>query len=167
MCCVYKTTVPGERWGELERENGTQRGKIGWYKAAGRREYRRRNTRQWFLPEISIPKRKDKWQTVTDDNVVFPKFETNWEKKTRIKMAVGSFLFRDIASTHLERVSKKYSSEIHYLRYSAGYFLSVFSVSESKPHRGGWLCIHLLWDDSYIPLQTLLTNLNTWQSNTL
>jgi len=39
------------------------------------------------------------------------------KKKTRIKMAVGSFLFRDIASTHLERVSEKYSSsEIHYLR---------------------------------------------------
>lgn len=65
------------------------------------------------------------------------KVRNKLRKKTQIKMAVGSFLFRDIASTHLERISKKYSSEIHYLRYSAGYFLLVFSVSESKPHRGG------------------------------
>jgi len=33
--------------------------------------------------------------------------QTEKEKKTRIKMAVGSFLFRDIASTRLYRKGKR------------------------------------------------------------
>lgn len=59
--------------------------------------------------------------------------QTEKKKKTRIKMAVGSFLFRDTTSTHLERVSEKYSSEIHYLRYSAGYFYRCSMFSSRKP----------------------------------
>lgn len=58
-------------------------------------------------------------------------------------MAVGSFLFRDIASIRLYRKGKrKYSPEIHYyLRYSAGYFyryigIRCFRTVESPP---GWM----------------------------
>lgn len=61
--------------------------------------------------------------------------QTENKKKTRIKMAVGSFLFCDIASTYLERrLSEKYSSsEIHYLQYSAGYFYRFSMFLSRKP----------------------------------